>query len=310
MRYLGDRTARWSCSRGIAAIITGAALGWTAIGAPAAPSGAASRGATQPETLPSPDALLDRHLDAIGGIDALRAHTNRVIEGRLRSSDGKHFVLTTVWASEDDRLIRRVESPGELSFTEYFDGVHAWRERSDGQLSLIVGETLRDLAQDAEYHILADYRENLPTRRTIGAGELDGRATYIVEVVSRFGKTERLHFDQQSGLLVMIQTTTAGPEQRIPLSVRFEQYDEFESVRYSTTQSQRTSGGIIEVSFDRIRVNVDDFPEIVVPEPVRRAFADFERRRESSDQPPIPEPPDGPVPDPAAPPDVPPAPGG
>lgn len=242
----------------------------------------------QPETgtpaqpaadLPEADAIFDRFIEAIGGEEAVRAQKNRAADGTMTSEDGSYFAFLNVWAAEPALLKTRVEEPGKPSVEQYFDGRFGWVISATGEAILLRGGSLRDIAESANFFAYLEYEKSFPQRRTAAETTWDGKPAYRVDVVSIFGKRPRLFFNKETGLLMGIETVSAGPQGDSPSTAILRNYKEIDGVMVATEVVQNAGGRKITVRYDNYRANIDDFPEIKLPDQLQEIVNELERRQ-------------------------------
>ncbi|MFG0326983.1 MAG: hypothetical protein ACF8SC_06930 [Phycisphaerales bacterium JB037] len=243
---------------------------------------------TQPQTgtpaqpaadLPEADAIFDRFIEAIGGEEAIRAQKNRAADGTMTSEDGSYFAFLNVWAAEPALLKTRVEEPGKPSVEQYFDGRFGWVISATGEGILLRGASLRDIAESATFFAYLEYEKSFPQRRTAAETTWDGKPAYRVDVVSVFGKRPRLYFAKETGLLLGIETVSAGPQGDMPSSAILRNYKEVDGVKVATEVVQNAGGNKITIRYNNYRANIDDFPEIKLPDRLQEIVDELERRQ-------------------------------
>jgi predicted O-methyltransferase YrrM len=158
------------------------------------------------EELPTMDRLLARHLEALGGAQALARVTSRTMSGRLvHDRPGQKPSQVTVpvevhsAAPEQWRLIIRTSRGLEQMG---FDGETGWMQDSD-RILRDRGQARSRLAYLFNPQGALRLEEYFPGLTVQGRVVREGRTEYVLESRSGGGRY-RLHFDAESGLLTRI----------------------------------------------------------------------------------------------------------
>lgn len=184
--------------------------------APLAPAG---------EGLPSVDQVLSRHLEAMGGEEALRKVTTRAAAGSISVST---YGLTGGYrevARAPDRFRRTFRFPGYASLERAYDGKRAWEEGPDYGLELLSGARLSEVRRQAEFHPALTLRTTYPRLSVQGRDRIDERAALVLEGLTPGGEKDVLWFDEASWLLLAVESTETfanGVAQRV--RYQYEQY--------------------------------------------------------------------------------------
>ncbi|MCB9845444.1 MAG: hypothetical protein H6811_05620 [Phycisphaeraceae bacterium] len=160
--------------------------------------------------LPDGRQLFARYLDAIGGREAFRSHTNRRSRGTLTAEPEGKFGLYTIWQVAPDKRESRLEMPGQRPVTTTYDGEYGWTIRTDsngGEVAeLIRNETLFDLADASDFYFFDRIDERLSEATTLREETVDGKPFYLVHVTYDHGREAVFRFSAESGLLSAIET--------------------------------------------------------------------------------------------------------
>lgn len=175
------------------------AIGYLALGA-----GAPGWEARQ-DTLPTLEEVLGRHIEAVGGREAIERLTTRVITGRLVTDLPSR--QPPVYESNGFVIFAKV--PGKYLYVQRSargthkdgcDGAACWRWAA--------GETELDAHYDPRFAWSADPQNAIrmwdyfPDMKMRGAGTLAGRLMYLVDIDEHESHT--LYFDAETGLLVRL----------------------------------------------------------------------------------------------------------
>lgn len=245
--------------------------------------------ASQPEAqdLPAALDLFAKHVEAIGGADAIRAHKNRVQRGQIRGE--LSFALLTTWHAPQDKLRTRFETPGKPAVDTVFSDGYGWKVFDAKPPELVRNEELRQLRDDAEFFadIQAETRyESLKTVRLIEKTETGGRA-YEVRATFPYGKVELHFFDADSGLRIAKLTSTMTPAGQMPISIAYRDYREVSGVKVPFKLSITSNPGeeneqTSTVRFSEVKANVASMPSWDMPGVLAEQVKSIERAQGES----------------------------
>ncbi len=227
------------------------------------------------EDLPDARALFARHLEAIGGERAIRAHKNRVSRGSMTSFPDGEFALLTVWQEAPGRLHTRLERPGEPVTDTYYSDGYGWRVIGGNRADLITDEPLRELRDDADFFADVEYERRYREMETVEKiTEEDGSVIYRVHVVFSYGKDEMHYFDAETGLRRAVLTSTMMPDGQIPVAIAYSDYREVAGVRLPheilmTINAGRENEQRTHIKYNTIKVNVPSVPSWTMPKPLQ-----------------------------------------
>lgn len=218
--------------------------------------GTAPRWATTQDTLPTLEEVLERHVEAVGGRQAIERLTTRVITGRQVTDLPSR--LPPVY--ESDEFVIYAKVPGKYLYVQQsvrgphqdgYDGRACWRS--------IGGEVELDAHYDPRFAWFVDPQnairmwEHFPEMRLRGTGTLRGRLMYLVDVDD--DESHTLYFDAESGLLV-----------RLGYNREIDDYREVDGVLVPFSMAISRKGGASTFIVETIEHNVEiDDPEFAVP---------------------------------------------
>ena len=218
------------------------------------------------KALPSPDAILDKYLQAVGGRDAVEKITSRVEKASLTTPNGQE-VSIDIYAKAPDKRISMMHMKEGDSVTA-FDGHQGWLS-NPGRPVRPMSEQDNSVAKlDADLHFAADVKQLFANFHVFESEKIGDREVYLV-VASNEGKPPvRLYFDAQSGLLVRMIRYTESPLGRNPSQVDFADYRDADGVKipFRWTLARPGQRFTIQVSAVKQNIPVED-SEFAMPAP-------------------------------------------
>jgi photosynthetic reaction center cytochrome c subunit len=181
---------------------------------------------------PSPDEILDKYLQALGGAQRLASITSFVATatsvGFRGFGGGGQVQMFAKAPDQRATIIKFPDNPDRGEAIRIFDGRNGWvatplavvREYALG------GSELDGARLDAQLSFPAQIRQVL-TRLRVGPPDvIEGRDVHVVQGTGSRGLVATLYFDKESGLLVRMVRFGNSPIGRAPTQVDFADYRE------------------------------------------------------------------------------------
>ena len=183
------------------------------------------------QALPPAEEVFRRHLQAVGGREAIGKIHSRVMKGTRFSSEG--------WNSAVE--ITR-EAPNKFKdtfklqavFANVFNGTRGWNQ-DNHSVRPLEGEDLARVKEDAEFYRDLKLGEMFPIARTAGKAKLNGKDSFVVEAKSVEGDRRQLYFDAATGLLGRIVWFEPSPFGVIPNAVEYADYRQVDGIQVAFT---------------------------------------------------------------------------
>jgi photosynthetic reaction center cytochrome c subunit len=236
----------YTCHRGKPIPVSVPAVGQN-LWAPSAP-------APGPETLPSVKQILERYVQAVGGIDALDKINTRIAKGSRIGADGV-LVPEEVYQKAPDKLLTVTSYP-QVVFSNGFNGTAAWGHSSRDGATLLPDQLVAQIKRDAVF-----YKE-LKTEQIYSSLEVMGKASvrdmdaYVVQAKPADGPIEKLFFDVKTGLLVRRYTESSTALGKLPLQTDYEDYREVDGIKQPFLIHWSFPGRVWGRKIDEIKHNV------------------------------------------------------
>lgn len=219
------------------------------------------------DNLPLPSSLFTNHIEAVGGEQALRAHTVRTIVGKL---------IINAYAIKGDLNIV-AETPNKLSTIielgqfgtsrSGYNGAVGWSMDPMSGNRVFKGEALQGLIESADF-----YADNLHLgngaikQETVETVAFEDGEQFRVLLINENGDESYLYFSKETGLLRGIDRMGLGAGgSLVPTQIRLGNYIEFDGVKTARKISSSQNGveTIVEidsVSYDAPADNAFELP--------------------------------------------------
>lgn len=214
---------------------------------------------------PSPDQLLDKYVQALGGANAVDRVTTRVMKGTIDFS-GHSFPIDIYCKAPDARI--SFAHMGEGDSVTAFNGREGWLGMPGRPLREMHGSDLDGASIDADLHLPTHLKQMFSDMRVRGTGKIGEQGAYEV-VGRREGKPPiRLYFDQQSGLLVRLVRYGDTALGLMPTQIDYSDYRDVNGLKvpYRWTLARPSGRFTIQASEVQQNIPVDD-AKFVKPAP-------------------------------------------
>jgi hypothetical protein len=189
----------------------------------------------KPETetkaaLPTVDQILTKYVAALGGEQAMRKVTTRIITATQDIPTGPGGSIPVPAKLERSQkapnLVLDVYTAEKFTIADGFDGNAAWAKAQNGNVtSPAPGGVDAERAQRAAaFYEPLTLKEQYQTLRVDGTARVNGHDAYVVIGTPAADTPERLYFDAQTGLLLRKWTYVETAPGRVPYQVDFDNY--------------------------------------------------------------------------------------
>jgi len=173
--------------------------------------------AGKPAEIPSAEKILDRFVEATGGIKAYDKLMNSVVKGSLEIPAAGIALEVTVYSARPNKAYSKAESPAIGTFESGSDGTICWENSTMQGARILEGAELAEKMREFRFENMAYWRGVYDTVTVAGIDTVAGNPCYKVVLKAKDGKPIAYFFDQKSGLLA--KTVTIVPSQMGDISV-------------------------------------------------------------------------------------------
>jgi photosynthetic reaction center cytochrome c subunit len=215
---------------------------------------------------PSPDQLLEKYVQSVGGAAAVAKVTSRVMKGAIEFG-GKSLPID-IYSKDPDKRISFTHMPEGDNVTA-FNGHEGWLGMTGHPLREMHGSDLDGAAIDADLHLPTHLKPMFSEMRVRGTEKVGDHESYVV-VGQRAGKPPiQLFFDEQSGLLVRLVRVGETALGQLTTQIDYADYREADGVKipYRWTLARPSGRFTIQVSEVKDNVPVDDAKFVKPPAP-------------------------------------------
>ena len=196
--------------------------------------------------LPSADEILQKYLQAIGGVDAAAKISTRVQKGAL-TVGGKHFPVE-ILAKAPAKRVTTVHFSGGDSITA-INGEEGWLSTPSHGVHDMGPSELDGASVDAALLFPTTIRQFFKELRLQPKEQINGHVAYLVVGIRDNWPPVQLYFDQESGLLVRMLRYVQTPLGRNPVQIDYSEYREEAGVKtpYRWTVARPNTSSTIQI---------------------------------------------------------------
>ena len=207
-------------------------------------------------SLPTVDQVFDKYVRAVGGKAAVQKLRTQVLKGSLTSYNAmtKPVPLTLEMYEAPNRRLIVINTPQGSSY-QGFNGKTGWISNPVEKREMSA-EELSQFKQGAELYRIIKLKEFYTQKKVIGRERIGDEEAYVVAVTLADGKSEKLFFDIQTGLLIRSRVEAGTVLGTIFEENDFQDYRDVEGVKLPfTIRLSKLDSGLIR-KFNEIKLDV------------------------------------------------------
>lgn len=188
--------------------------------------------------LPSARSIIDRHIKAIGGREAILAHTSTHATGTISMGGTGMTGAVEIYAAKPDKSLYKISLGGIGEVVEGFDGTHGWTLQPMTGPMLSQGKELVDKKFDADYYSDLHDEGRFLSMKTLEKTTFEGRPCYKVSLTRKEGGEDIEYYDVETGLRAGAVITRESPMGAVTGTQVLSDYKKFGDVLVPTTMKQ------------------------------------------------------------------------
>jgi hypothetical protein len=188
--------------------------------------------------LPAARTIIDRHIKAIGGREAILAQTSTHATGVVSLPAAGITGTLEAFHAKPNKFLQRIKLPGIGDIEEGFDGTVGWSLSPLTGPTLLDGKLLEERAFDADFYEdlkAPDRYQSITTMEKTTFGE---RPVYKIRLLKRNGAEDFEFYDVETGLKVGTMVTRDSPMGPIQSTAVVSDYKKFGALLQPTTMKQ------------------------------------------------------------------------
>jgi hypothetical protein len=216
--------------------------------------------------LPAAREILDRHVKAIGGREAVLSHKSAHATGTFSvPSSGMVGTIETFGASNPDRILVRISIPGLGEMANGFDGSHGWAMTPMTGPMLQQGKELDQAKLDADFYSELRDPKKYTSIKTVEKTVFEGRPCYKVSLMRTDGNEDFEFYDVENGLRAGGISTRESPMGKVTTTSVEGDYKKFGNMLQATSMVQKMMGveqklTLTTVEYDNVAPTIFELP--------------------------------------------------
>lgn len=210
------------------------------------------------EDLPDARSLVERHIEAIGGRDAVLSQTESVVTGEFSMpAMGMTGSLTVASRPPADQAIV-IDLPGMGEMRTGVSPDLAWSLDPFMGPRLIEGDEFKSLMDSAMPGAVLRDPEYVSSMTTVGMAEFLDQACYLVEIEWKSGRESKDCYAVESGFLIATESVETSAMGEIQMVQTIDDYREIEGIMMPRVMRQTIMGMEQIMTMDEISFETPD----------------------------------------------------
>ena len=244
---------------GLVRVITAAAAGLLVV---------AARPAAQQAPLPTAREVVDRGIEAAGGVAAFKKIQSMRGRGTWTATAQQMTGDVELYAARPNKAVLRVTIAGLGKIEEGFDGKVAWSIDPVTGPSVLKGQELVQRAEDAWFDAALHEPSQVKSITIVGRDTFDGRAAYRLKVLMASGNERTEYYDVETRLQIGHEAVHDTPMGKIPGTAMFRNYQSYGAVKLPSKIVERALGFEHEITFtsyefDTVPASAFELPAVI-----------------------------------------------
>ena len=207
--------------------------------------------------LPSARSIIDRHIEAIGGRQALAGHKSSRLRGSMSMPANGMTGKLEIMAARPNKTILRLSIEGVGDIEEAFDGTRGWSVSPMTGPMLTTGAELEERKFDADFDGGLRDDSRFEYMKTVEKTTFEGRPVYKIALKRKGGTNEDIeYYDVETGLKAGSQATRNSPMGAVSVTSIQSDYKKFGDLMQPTVLKQKVMGIEQIMTFTTIEYDV------------------------------------------------------
>jgi zinc protease len=199
------------------------------------------------DQLPPAREIIDRHVKAIGGKEAVLARTSAHMTATVSMPSAGVSGTLEVYAAKPDKILTRTTLPGIGEIQEGYDGKVAWSISPLTGASVLDGKQYEQRKFDSDFYSELRSNERYKSIMTVEKTTFDGRPCYKVRFVKPSGDEEFEFYEVESGLKAGGTSVSETPIGAVSSTMTVTEYKKFGNLLVPTTVRVEIMGGMQQI---------------------------------------------------------------
>jgi hypothetical protein len=180
--------------------------------------------------LPKAEKILDKYVEATGGMKAYKKVENRVIKASMELPGQGVSLDMTIYMAKGKLSYTLIESEMIGKMEKGTNGEVAWETSMMTGPRILEGAERSLALQSATLDLMVYWKDNFKSAETVGEEVVKERPCYKVLMVPNEGSEQTIFFDKESGLIAKTVMTVESPMGNVPLQSYADDYREVDGI--------------------------------------------------------------------------------
>jgi hypothetical protein len=206
-----------------------------------------------PVDMPTADQLIDRYIQAVGGVTAIEKISSREESGAITLA-GKS-IRVEVFQQDPNRQAVVRHMPGG-DFITVLSGHEGWSSMPGRPIRDMQGADLGAAQMDADLHFPLHIKQMFAELRVEYPEKIGGREVYAISGTRDGQPPVKFYFDEQSGLLQRLVRYAESPLGSVPTQIDYEDYRSVDGVATPFRWTVAQPGENFTIQLEQIQQNI------------------------------------------------------
>ena len=222
------------------------------------PKADAAKADTKPAAgMPTVDELIDKHIKALGGKEAIEKITSRSAKGSFEIEAMNMTGALEMYAKAPNKNAMKIDLPGVGVVNTVYDGAKAWDSNPMTGLRELTGAELAAMKRRADFNPELNFKKYYTKMEVKGKEKIGANEAYVVVATPVEGEPEKIYFDINSGLIVRRDVEADGPQGKMPTEIYTEDYKVVDGVKFAHTIKQINPMFAATIKLTEVKTNVE-----------------------------------------------------
>lgn len=206
--------------------------------------------------LPTADQILDNHVKAVGGKEAIEKVTSRVEKGTFEMPTFGVSGSIEAYSKAPNKRAMFIDLGGIGKVENVFDGTKGWASNPQAELHEQTGGELESTKRQADLYGDLKIKNRYTKMEVKGKEKIGDTEAYVLEGIPSKGKPEKLYFDASSGLLARMDIEVESEQGTLALQIFMEDYKPVDGVKVPHTIRQVSDAFSMTIKYTDVKQNV------------------------------------------------------
>jgi hypothetical protein len=192
--------------------------------------------------LPKAEEILDKYVEAIGGLTALEKIENRISRGTMNIAAAGIQLSVAIYQARPNKAYSVIESAATGKIETGTDGSTAWQISATAGPQLVEGKEKTFQLYMNIFDRMVYWRKVYKQVETAGIEDVAGKACYKVVVTPPELPPQTLYFDKETNLLTKVSLTTETQVGTIPVETAMSDYRRVDGILLAHKNVIKTIG--------------------------------------------------------------------